>query len=42
MGSALVTEDLKIFSSIKKELKAYLGAKGYKNIGEMVGEAHRR
>ena len=26
----------------KKELKAYLTVNGYKNIGELVGEAHRR
>ena len=42
VGSALVSEELEIFSTIKKELKVYLDAKGYENIGEMVGEAHRR
>ena len=42
VGSALVSEDLEIFSTIKKELKVYLNANGYKNIGELVGEAHRR
>ncbi len=42
VGSALVSEDLEIFSSLKKDLKKYLNANGYKNIGELVGEAHRR
>ena len=42
VGSALVSEDYKFFSTIKTELKAHIRAKGYKNIGEMVGEAHRR
>jgi dihydroorotate dehydrogenase len=42
VGSALVSEELDIFSTLKKELKKYLNANGYKNIGEMVGEAHRR
>jgi len=42
VGSALVSEGVEIFSWIKKELKEYLVAKGHKNIGEMVGEAHRK
>ena len=42
VGSALVSEGFDIFSRIKKELKEYLIANGYKNIGEVVGEAHRR
>ncbi len=42
VGSALVSEGFKIFSCIKKDLKEYLIANGYKNIGEVVGEAHRR
>jgi dihydroorotate dehydrogenase (NAD+) catalytic subunit len=42
VGSALVSEGFEIYSTIKKELKEYLVAKGHKNIGEIVGEAHRR
>lgn len=42
VGSALVSEGFEIFSRLKKELKEYLAANGYKNIGELVGEAHRR
>ncbi len=42
VGSALVSEGIEIFSCIKKELNAYLIAKKYKNIGEVVGEAHRK
>jgi dihydroorotate dehydrogenase (NAD+) catalytic subunit len=42
VGSALVTEGVEIFSRLKKELTAYLHAHGYKNIGELVGEAQRR
>ena len=42
VGSALVSEGFEIYSTIKKELKGYLVAKGHKNIGEIVGEAHRR
>ncbi len=42
VGSALVSEGFEIFSMLKKELKDYLVANGYKNIGEVVGEAHRR
>ncbi|MBA7520320.1 Dihydroorotate dehydrogenase [subsurface metagenome] len=42
VGSALVCEGLEIFSRIKKELKEYLIANKYKNIGEVVGEAYRR
>jgi len=42
VGSALVSEGFEIFSCINKDLKAYLVANGYKNIGELVGEAHRR
>jgi len=42
VGSALVSEDHAIFAALKTDLKAYLTANGYKNIGELVGEAHRR
>ena len=42
VGSALVSEGHEIYSTIKKELKEYLVANGHKNIGEIVGEAHRR
>ncbi|MDI6886988.1 MAG: hypothetical protein QMD22_11765, partial [archaeon] len=42
VGSALVTEGVEIFSRLKKELTKYLVEHGYKNIGELVGEAHRR
>jgi dihydroorotate dehydrogenase subfamily 1 len=42
VGSALVTEGVEIFSRLKKELTEYLRAHDYKNIGELVGEAHRR
>ena len=42
VGSALVSEGFEIFPVIKRELKEYLEANGYKNIGEMVGEAHRK
>jgi dihydroorotate dehydrogenase electron transfer subunit len=42
VGSALVNEGKGIFSRLKHEVTAYLTDKGYKNIGELVGEAHRR
>jgi dihydroorotate dehydrogenase subfamily 1 len=42
VGSALVTEEPGFFSVLKEELKEYLAFKGYKNISELVGEAHRR
>jgi len=42
VGSALVSEGLELFSRLKKELREYLKAHGYKNIGELVGEAHKR
>ncbi|HID19727.1 MAG TPA: dihydroorotate dehydrogenase electron transfer subunit [Methanophagales archaeon] len=42
VGSALVTEEPGFFSVLKKELKEYIAIKGYKNISELVGEAHRR
>jgi len=42
VGSALVSEGFDFFPRIKKELKDYLVANGYKNIGEVVGEAHRK
>lgn len=44
IGSALarVNNGYEIFSMLKKELKEYLGAHGYKNIGELVGTAHKR
>ncbi len=41
VGSALVTEGYGIFRRIKDDLNDYLDANGYKNIGELVGEAHR-
>ncbi len=41
VGSALVTEGHGIFRRIKDDLCDYLVANGYKNIGELVGEAHR-
>jgi dihydroorotate dehydrogenase subfamily 1 len=42
VGSALVSEGFEIFARLKRELKEYLLINGYKNIGEMVGEAHRK
>ncbi len=42
VGSALVSEGVDVFSGMKKELREYLEAQGYKNIGELVGVAHRR
>jgi dihydroorotate dehydrogenase electron transfer subunit len=42
VGSALVSEGVEMFPRIKKGLKEYLVAKRYKNVGEMVGMAHRR
>jgi dihydroorotate dehydrogenase subfamily 1 len=42
VGSALVSGGLELFSRRKEELKEYLKAHGYKNIGELVGEAHKR
>ncbi len=42
IGSALVSEGLGIFARVKEELKAYLRERGYTNVGELVGEAHRR
>ncbi len=41
IGSALVTQGYGIFRVIKEDLKEYLRTHGYKNIGELVGEAHR-
>ena len=41
VGSALVSEGIEIFSRFKKDLTGYLEVHGYKNIGELVGEAHR-
>ncbi|MCW3130103.1 MAG: dihydroorotate dehydrogenase electron transfer subunit [Methanophagales archaeon] len=42
VGSALVSEGFEIFTRLKSELKEYLVVNGYKNLGEMVGEAHRK
>ncbi|RZN34332.1 MAG: dihydroorotate dehydrogenase electron transfer subunit [Methanophagales archaeon ANME-1-THS] len=42
VGSALVSEGFELFSRLKKELQSYLKAHGYTNIGELVGEAHKR
>ena len=42
IGSALVSEGLGIFQRLKGELKEYLRAQGHSNIGDLVGEAHRR
>ncbi len=42
VGSALVSEGFEIFPRIKKGLKEYLAANKYENIGEMVGESHRK
>ena len=42
IGSALVTQGHGIFKRIKEDLKEYLHINGYKNVGELVGEAHRR
>jgi len=42
IGSALVTQGHGIFKRIKEDLKEYIRNNGYKNIGELVGEAHRR
>lgn len=42
VGSALVSEGFEIFTRIKKEVREYLKTNGYKNIGELVGEAHKR
>jgi dihydroorotate dehydrogenase len=42
IGSALVSEGLDVFEKVKKELKRYLRAHEYMNIGELVGEAHKR
>jgi dihydroorotate dehydrogenase (NAD+) catalytic subunit len=42
VGSALVSEGFEIFSRLKKDLTGYLRANGYKNVEELVGEAHRR
>ena len=42
VGSALVSEGVEIFARVKKELTEYLRANKYKNIGELVGEAHGR
>lgn len=42
LGSALVTGGFELFSRLKSDLKEYLQAHGYTNIGELVGEAHKR
>ena len=42
IGSALVTQGHGIFKRIKEDLKEYIRNNGYKNIGELIGEAHRR
>jgi dihydroorotate dehydrogenase subfamily 1 len=42
VGSALVSEGFEIFPRIKKGLKEFLATNKYKNIGEMVGESHRK
>jgi len=42
VGSALVSEGVDIFSRFKKDLTGYLEVHGYGDIGELVGEAHRR
>lgn len=42
VGSALVSEGFELFTRFKKELKEYLKVHGYTNIGELVGEAHKR
>ena len=42
IGSALVSEGFGVFGRLKQDLMAYLSANGYHNIGELVGEAHRR
>ncbi len=41
IGSALVTQGYGIFRRIKSDLNDFLDANGYKNICELVGEAHR-
>ncbi len=41
IGSALISEGVEIFERLKKELNEYLWANDYKNIEELVGEAHR-
>ena len=42
VGSVLVSEGFEIFPRLKRELKEYLVVNGYRDIGEMVGAAHRR
>jgi dihydroorotate dehydrogenase subfamily 1 len=42
IGSALVSEGLGVFARLKGELKEYVRAQGYTNLGDVVGEAHRR
>ncbi|MBN1763477.1 MAG: dihydroorotate dehydrogenase electron transfer subunit [Methanomicrobia archaeon] len=42
IGSALVSEGIEFFPRVKQELKEYLPVHGYTNLGEIVGEAHRR
>lgn len=42
IGSALVSDGLGIFQRLKVELKEQLRQQGYTNVGELVGEAHRR
>jgi dihydroorotate dehydrogenase subfamily 1 len=42
VGSALVSEGIEVFARIKAELKEHLKDNSYQNIGEVVGEAHRR
>ena len=42
IGSALVSEGIEVFARLKKELKEYLQVNGYKDLREVVGEAHKR
>ena len=42
IGSAIVSRGLLIFEEIKNELRKMLSEKGYKNVSEVVGMAHKR
>jgi dihydroorotate dehydrogenase len=43
IGSALVSEGIEVFfSRLKKALRESLRANGYKDLGEVVGAAHKR